>query len=452
MSKKVALLISLLLVLAISISSCNIIVKDPEVDKSTVIVEVAGKEITKQEVQEAIESQLLMESYYYQMLYGQNLDTKNSEVREQITDVTIDNLISSAVIDAKLAESAFATLSEEERKIIEEEVSSEYQKNLDSVKENYFSDTTLTGEELDAAILAKALELGYQNKEDMLDSRIKNKTHENFRTELTKDVTITEEEVKADYDSKVEAAKTKYENSPSAYNTDFLNGTTIYYRPAGFRNIKQILVKLAEDDSTQITTLKNDIAAKSAELSSLESQVETLNPENEEDNLTKADLEAKIANLKLELESLNLSLLQKEEASYEKLNAKLEEIKAKLEEGIDFDALIEEYNEDPGMMRSPAKEEGYPVSASLSNYDEAFVNASMALEKIGDISEPAKGVYGYYIVKYVSDVVEGPVAYETVKDSLQEALLKTKQDTFYNELIETWVSEANAKIYKDKLK
>ena len=84
MSKKVALLISLILILALSISSCNLIVKDPEVDKSTVIIEVAGQQVTKQEVQEAIEQQMVLESYYYQRQYGQKLDTKDSKIRETV--------------------------------------------------------------------------------------------------------------------------------------------------------------------------------------------------------------------------------------------------------------------------------------------------------------------------------------------------------------------------------
>ena len=76
-----------------------------------------------------------------------------------------------------------------------------------------------------------------------------------------------------------------------------------------------------------------------------------------------------------------------------------------------------------------------------------------ALEKVGDVSGKVKGdSYGYYIIRYVSDSVEGPIALEEVKETLQSSLLSTKQNTTYNDTLQGWVDAADFKVNLDALK
>ena len=142
-----------------------------------------------------------------------------------------------------------------------------------------------------------------------------------------------------------------------------------------------------------------------------------------------------------------------EEAAYAALQPTIEEIQGKLaEEGADFDALMEEYGEDTGMQSEPAKTNGYPVCEQSTNWVEEFRTAAMALAKVGDISEPVRSTYGIHIIKYVSDAVEGPVAFDEVKDTIESSLLSTKQDETYNAAVDAWVEAANAKVDRDALK
>ena len=141
------------------------------------------------------------------------------------------------------------------------------------------------------------------------------------------------------------------------------------------------------------------------------------------------------------------------EAAYAALQPTIEEIQGKLaEEGADFDALMEEYGEDTGMQSEPAKTNGYPVCEQSTNWVEEFRTAAMALAKVGDISEPVRSTYGIHIIKYVSDAVEGPVAFDEVKDTIESSLLSTKQDETYNAAVDAWVEAANAKVDRDALK
>lgn len=75
----------------------------------------------------------------------------------------------------------------------------------------------------------------------------------------------------------------------------------------------------------------------------------------------------------------------------------------------------------------------------------------MALAAVGDVSDPVRTSYGIHLIKYASDVAEGEIGLDAVRDTLSDSLLTEKQNTAYNEAVDKWVEEAGAKIEKDKL-
>ncbi|MBR5155055.1 MAG: peptidylprolyl isomerase [Clostridia bacterium] len=77
---------------------------------------------------------------------------------------------------------------------------------------------------------------------------------------------------------------------------------------------------------------------------------------------------------------------------------KAEEVLAKVKNGQDFDKLVKEYNEDPGMT-----DEGYTFEQNGTMVKE-FEDASFAL-KIGEVSELVETTYGYHIIKRVERAV-----------------------------------------------
>lgn len=85
-------------------------------------------------------------------------------------------------------------------------------------------------------------------------------------------------------------------------------------------------------------------------------------------------------------------------APAEDTKAKAEEILARAQSGEDFDALVEEFNEDPG-----ATEEGYTFGPG--EMDPAFEAASFAL-KIGEISDLVESAHGYHIIKRIPGITE----------------------------------------------
>ena len=157
----------------------------------------------------------------------------------------------------------------------------------------------------------------------------------------------------------------------------------------------------------------------------------------------KKDLET----AKAELEAAQAELDAAKKAAYANIDADADAVVEALANGEDWAKLAEEKNEDPGMKSgAPNAERGYAVAAGMTNFDAAFVDAALALEKVGDVSgKVASDAYGYYIIKYESDVPEGAIALDSVKDSIHDALLSSAQDQVYDTTVAEWVEAAGVK-------
>ncbi len=451
MRKRVILTLMLAVALVVT-TGCSLIIKDEEVDRQTTIIDVAGKTITKGEVNEQVEAMLDYQEYMY-YLYGMSFDRTSASNISDARDSVIEGLVQEAVLDQKTAEMGLDELTDDELAEVRESAETTWQGYKDSVQSAYFSDSELTDEALDEAVEAKLAELGYPSKEDLEETERVSKAREKLRAEVIKDVTVSEDEVSAEYENRKGEAMTTYGNTPSSFGTDVTNGSTIYYVPAGYRYVKNILIKISDENSTLISDLQSQITSKETELSNAETSLAELgeDADDEETEQSRSELTATQEQLTADLADLNGQLDAAKEAAYAAIQPKADEVLAKLAEGEDFDALMEEYGEDTGMQVSPAKENGYPVCAESTNWVTEFRDAAMALENIGDVSEAVRTSYGLHIIQYVSDAEEGAVPYEDVKDTIESDLLTNKQNETYDAAVDQWVTDANAKIYKDRL-
>lgn len=456
MNKKIIVVLSLVIVAMISLSSCDLIVKDPEVDKKTVIVELGDENITKEEINNTIEQI----KFYYQNQYGNSVDLNSPEYKENIQNSAINSLIAEKVIDKKIKELGFDILSDEEQDIIKKECEKNYQNYLDGIKNVYFADSELKGEELNKAIKAKADELGYNGIENSVEIKSKSKKLENLKNDLIKDVTVSDEEIKSDYDSKVTQSRVNVENKPELYSNYVLNGNAVYYAPAGYRNIKQILVKFTDEDMKNINSLKSEIKEKENQISTVKKSIEEETNNSKEDQDKKENdtnrvdaLNSSLKQYESDLAELNNKLDESKDKAYKNIQNKVDKVLAALSnDASKFDKVFEENNEDPRMNQEPFKTNGYPMSASSTIYESSIKDAAMNLKNVGDVSDIVKGDLGYYILKYQSDVKEGPVDFDSVKDSIKKSILEQKQNDAYNNQIQKWIEESNAKIHTDRMK
>ena len=312
------------------------------------------------------------------------IDTSNSETAKDGRQMIIDTLVNSVIPVAEAYKEGIE-LSEEETNTAKESALTAANSYLTDYEDETIEDET---ERREAAIKGfndafkssgfnfddVLADMEKQYIEDALTQKILNENYASIAEP-------TDEEIQARYDDELEADKKKYEEDPSQYSTDMSYYT--YYgtlkplvAPEGLYYVKHILIKNADN----------------------------------------ADEEDKDRDY--------MALAQ--------------EVLDKVNAGEDFDALITEYNEDPGMESNP---DGYILGADFEGvYDEAFQKAAAELKKEGDVSGLVEGTYGMHIIKRYKDISTDPVPLDEVKDAIKDEIMTEKKNDMYEDLIEQWRS------------
>lgn len=312
------------------------------------------------------------------------IDTSNSETAKDGRQMIMDTLVNSVIPVAEAYKEGIE-LSEEELNTAKESALTAANSYLTDYEDETIEDET---ERREAAIKGfndafkssgidfdeVLADMEQQYIDDALTQKILNENYDTIAEP-------TDEEIQARYDDELEADKKKYEEDPSQYSTDMSYYT--YYgtlkplvAPEGLYYVKHILIKNADN----------------------------------------ADEEDKDRDYK----------------------ALAQEVLDKVNAGEDFDALITEYNEDPGMESNP---DGYIIGADFEGvYDDAFQKAAAELKKEGDVSGLVEGEYGIHIIKRYKDVSTDPVPLDEVKDAIKEEIMNDKKNDMYDDLIEQWRS------------
>lgn len=175
---------------------------------------------------------------------------------------------------------------------------------------------------------------------------------------LIQDDPVTEEQVQAEYEARVAASKELYAQDAAAFETAAATGSEVWYRPAGYRSVLQILLPAAGDTD-----------------------------------------EAKLASVQ----------------------GTVDEINARLEKGETFESLIREYGTDASFDDEAFFTTGYQVHQDSVIWEDAFVAAAFSAEMAapGSWSKPFASDLGVHILYYLNDVAEGSVEMtEEVYDAL----------------------------------
>ena len=425
-----------------------------ELQDTDVLATVNGTELTWADVEPVYDS--LVSSY------GNYYDLTDSANVELFRAVAMQNKINEVIMQAKIAELGIA-LTDEEAAAAEEDAQSDWDNAISSYISQQHSDLTdeSSQEDKDAAN-AEAVQyfndLGY-SPESLKENYKQYALYDKLEATIVQDVTVTDEEVEALYQELVESDRALYENDIAAY-VDYNNyvdqmamyamyyGTDssmdyAWYRPAGFRAVKHILLPV----DAELMQTYQDLQAR------LEEQVES-ETEGDEESAAAAAEETADAEATAEPTEEPVTQEQVDEAKAAILASiadKIDEIYAKIEEGVDFDELIAEYgvNEDgtasdPGMTSEPYKTSGYEVSSASTNYVAPFVEAAFSVDNVGDVSAPYISSYGVHIVKYIADIPAGPIEMtEAQREAKRTELLTSKQNELYTATMDQWNQEAD---------
>ncbi len=406
MKKKLTVIICLLLAGAMVLGGCSLVESQEDAsataapDSSTanvVVAEVAGDPI------------------YYDDYYAQfasvcaqmGISPDDETYAVYFKDSVIESMVSEKVLKKMLTDKGYMDLSDAQLAEAEQNAETDIKAYLESSYKTEIEEKLGEGytDEQYAAELESYKQLLLEGSgmtwEEVVESYTLSMAEEAAKADLVGDLEPTEEEVRAEYDEQVAADKESMDEDPTIYESSAMSGSTVYYVPAGLRNVKQVLIKIDDSTSEAISLLRDN---------ALDAQADIL-------------LEKALADIQ----------------------AKADEVLAKLQSGeITFDQAITDYNDDEGMP-----EAGYAVSQGSDTYMEPFTTGAMALAKAGDVSGLVATDYGYHILQYAGDLTPGAVDYETLKAGIKETLKTTLQDEKWTSITEDWKTQSNVVYYKE---
>ena len=382
------------------LAGCSLVTVNEE---KIVVATVGDETITKADFNEGFNALLSQ--------YGYTQDSE--EIADQLKTLKenyIAQMVEDKVLERKIKELGLDQVTDEEKAAAEQEIQDWYDEQYAALVENFKTDDTVEDPEAKAAeTIENYLSQYGLTLDQMKENSVASISSDKLYDYVTKDVTVTEEEAKIEFANKVAAAKEKYDADLSAYVSDFENGATIYYTPKGCYYIKHILISLTDEQKQDIKNLRADDD---------ETVAATADEKREEYLLT--------------------------------IREKAESVLKLVDEGGDFEALMEEYGEDPG-MKNEAYKNGYLTYAGDTSFVTEFADACAALTEDGMTSGLVASDFGYHIIRRVSTVPSGEATFEDVKDSLMESMLTDKKSTTYDQQVEAWVKEVNPDIKTDKL-
>ena len=426
----------------------------------------ASQSITKGEVEDAYAEAASL----YLMNYG-----TTSGYESQILNEAISAVINDYLLPLKAEALGLDALTEEEQASMEEAAQSQLDSTVDSYIATYLTEEqqALSEEEqrqiaLDA-LAEDGVDFAYAYAQQLLalyESRVYDAT--------TADVTVTDEDLHSFYEEQL-ASDTEMYDEAWYYALTAQYGQTSLWAPEGVRIVKHILLDPGEELKEAYSTAASALTSAQSSIANTEEEIAELEAEiNGTDEAADAAAEAtatpaptatldpsatpepspeeQLAAAQAELEELNASLPELE-AAVETARADciaavqdtLDEIQARLAAGEDFEALIAEYGQDPGMEDS----DGYYVAEGAINWVPEFTDASMALANVGDVSEPVVSSSGVHLIRYMSDVTPGAMSEEDAHDYLVEVVTANKKNETFQEALNQWITDYGFTVYSD---
>lgn len=446
MNRKRWIAAALVAALCLALTGCNLIGVDPlmqiaedraAVDdiRETVLAEYDGGTVT---VADILYDFNLQWSYYYQIysMYGMELDDATVvSLRDSCVDLAVQR-----VAQAAEAERRGVALSDEEVAELEQSA----QESYDAYYESALAQMTDADEDVRAARAEYELYAGGQDLASLLAYNRAEALSSKLREQVDAEVAEpSEESIEQAYNEHVESDEASYADDPGSFESAMTGDTLVTWMPEGYRTVKHILVIPDDSVLTPYTQAKSELDSLQSELDSLNEQLLAATDDDPAEGEDAADPEALQA--QIDAQEAAIAAAQEElaplaEACFADVQDTLDEIQARLDAGEDFQTLIDEYGEDPGMQNEPTASRGYYVSADSTAWDTAFRDAAMLLSNVGDVSEPTLGMSGIHIIRYESAVTPGPVPLDDVRDQLYDEALTTAREENYADLVSEWVA------------
>jgi len=453
MTKNIIRAIAVVLTLLLALSGCSMIVIDQEMDDAEAVAIVNGEVITKVEARNLFYANVNFYSQLYQM-YGLSF---TEDMIPDIAKMTIDQMISDRLVQQKAVEMGLVEFTDEELEALKADANEQFETYVDQYQPELTTEE-MTEEEARQATVTYLNDNGV-TLDNLLEDVRREAIRERVNQAVIADVVVTDEEIQAAYEEALQNDESSYANNRYSFETAMQRENSVTWMPEGYRRVKHILFAFSDEQQAELDRLSADITSFENQIAALEEGAPLEDEDQAEDDIGPADPNAEPEDHTEAIADLTAQIV----AAEQEINAikarhlsdittnKLPEITAKLEEGASFDELIAEYGEDPLMKTEPAQTVGVFVSAASAAYDEEYIRAAMALQAIGDISDPVVTVSGVFIIRYEADVTPGPVDIALVRDALAETLLTEKQTQTFNDAVAAWEEAAKIQRFPERL-
>ncbi len=424
-----------------------------ELADDTILATVNGKEVRWSSAKSS-----------YQALvgeYGSYYDLTDPAMVNMFRSYAMEKTISFTLIMQE-AEKAGLGLTDEENTASDKEADEIWASAISNYITGNFSNLTEAStpeEKAQAQAAAEAYygEIGY-NQEVLRTEMRENKLYNKLFDQVTQDAAVTDADVEAKYQSKVETDKAQFENDLAGYveyNAYVQQSNAMaqmygqpsqmehaWYKPAGFRQVKHILLQVDPELLAKYKDLQSKLEEQmEAEAAAEAAAAETAAPAPE------AAAEAAVETAAPEAAAPEATSVPVTQADVDNAKAdilasladKINEINQKITDGVAFDELITAYGTDPGMQNEKYMTTGYDVARESMDYYPEFVEAAFSVDSIGDVSAPYLTDVGVHIVKYIGDAPAGPISMtEEERVALGVSLLEAMKEEKFAAKLDEW--------------
>ena len=328
-----------------------------------------------------------LESAYISNYEAAGVDVSDESIYTYLQDLAFTYAIEQMLLEQDMVAQNCYDFDEETEAWFVEQGTAAYNAAIESVIEVLReSDPTMSEDELSLYALSYALSLNV-TEETYIDYYRDQYAAVNYYNWLLDGTEITEEDVLTAYTTRVAESQALYENDAAAFETDMSNGYEVWYKPAGYRSILQILLP-AEGDT--------------------------------------------------------------EEAKLQSVEATINDIYTRLENGESFQALIAEYGTDTNFDSESFMTTGYQVHQDSVIWEDLFVSTAFSEEMAepGCWSQPFVSDLGVHILYYLCDSASGAVELnDDVYAALEYAIYVERYTEAQNARLDELAETAEVIIY-----
>lgn len=282
----------------------------------------------------------------------------------------------------------------ETRQSVEEIFNSMREQIRASVEEEKVENPTINVEKRINYLFNKDMEEYGFTTEEYIEYTIFQEEYSAAREYIAGTAEIKDEEIEKYLNEQIKSQKESYEANPGPISDP------VYYFPQGSVYVKHILVKLDDETAEEVQAIEDETEKKKL-------------------------LETKLPAIK----------------------GKADEIYAKTATE-DFDKLIDEYGEDPGMQEgSSYKETGYLVYEGANLVPE-FIDSSLKL-KLNEISEPVASIHGYHIIKCIK--IPQALKLNNLTADQKKEIEDALKEVYIDETITKWMEETDIVRYPERV-